>query len=123
MNKVKICIVEDERIIAHDIEFNLLASGYDVSNIVSTGEEAIRVTKASTPDVVLMDIGLEGNIDGIETADQIHSYLNIPVIFLTAYSDDITCDRAQKAKPIGFLHKPIEPAEMVQMIEKALRER
>jgi CheY-like chemotaxis protein len=120
MSKVKICIVEDECIVAQELKLKLMAFGYDVSAIVSSGEEAIEETQRSTPDLVLMDIGLQGNMDGIEAADRIHANFDIPVIYLTSYSDEATRKRADKTRHFGFLLKPFEIEDLVKIIEKAL---
>lgn len=85
----KILVVEDERITAEDIKRSLEKAGYNVPVIVSTGEDAVKFSEKYKPDLVLMDIVLEGNIDGIEAAETIRTKFDIPVIYLTAYSDKL----------------------------------
>jgi CheY-like chemotaxis protein len=89
-----ILIVEDERIVARDIEKRLKKLGYQVIGSVASGEEALRQAQLTLPDLVLMDIQLKGQLDGIQTAEHIHTDLDIPVVFLTAYADDETLQRS-----------------------------
>ncbi len=94
MAKINIIIVEDERITAEDIKKALNSVGYEVPAIVPSGEEAIKAAEELKPDLVIMDIKLEGEMDGIQAAEQIRSKLGIPIIYLTAYSDEKTVQRA-----------------------------
>ncbi len=120
MKQATILIVEDERIIATDIRDSLSRMGYNVAAVVSTGEDAIEKAKTVNPDLVLMDIMLEGATDGVQAAEKIlHSY-NIPVVFLTAYSDDSTLQRAKHSEPFGFALKPFDEKELHSTIEVAL---
>lgn len=116
----RILVVEDEIIIAEDIQRKLKTMGYDVSAIVSSGEEAIKKIKENIPDLILMDIVLYGGMDGIETAGQIHSLFDIPVVYLTAYADEKTLERAKITEPFGYLIKPFKERELQITIEIAL---
>jgi CheY-like chemotaxis protein len=121
----KILVVEDERITADDIKKSLEKAGYKVPAIVSTGEDAVKFSEKYKPDLVLMDIVLEGKIDGIEAAETIRTKFDIPVIYLTAYSDKSTVERAKTThpsafilkEPFGFLHKPFEENELYTAID------
>ncbi len=117
MAKKRILIVEDERIIAEDIRRTLINFGYHVIDIVSSGEEAIRVSLAQIPDLVLMDIMLEGELDGIEAATQIRNKVGAPVIYLTAYANEITLQSAKITEPFGYIIKPFEERELHATIE------
>ncbi|HEX3034957.1 MAG TPA: response regulator [Thermodesulfobacteriota bacterium] len=116
----KILIVENEEVIAADIEEKLEDLGYNVSAIVSSGEEAIKKTEETRPDLVLMDIVLKGDMDGIESAKQIRTHFDIPVIYLTAYADDTTLERAKITEPFGYILKPFEERELEAAIKMAL---
>ncbi|HYW22172.1 MAG TPA: response regulator [Nodularia sp. (in: cyanobacteria)] len=120
MSITKIVIVEDEAIVAKDLRNRLQKFGYTVSGIAASGQEAINKTLEFCPDLVLMDIRLKGQIDGIEAADEIHKHLDIPIIFLTAYADDKTLDRAKITEPFGYLLKPFKERELQINIEIAL---
>ncbi len=115
-----ILVVEDEYIVAKDIRNRLINLGYTVPAIVATGEEALRKTEEFKPDLVLMDIVLKGDKDGIETADEIKTRYNLPVIYLTAYTDDKTIQRAKLTEPFGYIIKPFEERELYSTIEMAL---
>jgi CheY-like chemotaxis protein len=121
--KAKILIVEDERIVAIDIKESLLRFGFHSIEIAVSGEEAIQKAERMQPDVVLMDIVLRGGIDGIEAAKVIKEQLGIPIIYLTAYSDDKTVQRAKVTKPVGYLLKPFHDKDLKQGIETALQHR
>ena len=118
----KILVVEDEGIIAIDLKGSLERLGYEVVATVSTGEEAIRDAVELSPDLVLMDIVLEGDVDGIEAAAQIKSRLGIPVIYLTAYTDESTLLRAEDAGPSGYVFKPFSERTLIKAIEAALKD-
>jgi CheY-like chemotaxis protein len=121
----KILVVEDERITAEDIKKSLEKAGYNVPAIVSTGEDAVKFSERYKPDLVIMDIVLEGKIDGIEAAETIKTKFDIPVIYLTAYSDKSTVERAKNThpsafilkEPFGFLHKPFEENELYTAVD------
>lgn len=120
MPKVRIMVVEDEALVALDLTTKLRQLGYEVPGGVFTGEEAVQQAQALLPDLVLMDIRLAGEMDGVEAAQQIHRNLNIPIVFLTAYSDDPTLERAKSAEPMGYLIKPFEQREVYTTVEMAL---
>ncbi len=115
-----IMVVEDEIVVAMEIEEKLRAIGYDVVSICSTGEEAIMGIEERRPDLVLMDIRLDGELDGIETAEQIRKRHDLPVVYLTAYADDATLNRAKLTEPFGYLVKPFSQTELRTTIEVAL---
>ena len=108
----KILIVEDERIISEDIKKRLQKLGYSVPSIARTGEEAIQKTKVLHPDLVLMDIVLEGEMDGIEAAAHIKSLCEIPIVYLTAYADRKTLERAKITEPYGYILKPFDDRDL-----------
>lgn len=120
MSIPKILIVEDERIVAKDIQINLEQLGYAVPAIAGTGVQAINKAAETYPDLVLMDINLKGEMDGVEAARQIHNLFNIPVIYLTAYSDDKTLERAKLTDPLGYIFKPFKARELHATIQMAL---
>ena len=101
----RILVVEDERITAEDIKSGLESADYEVLDMISTGEKAIEMAGKLQPDLVLMDIKLKGKMDGIEAAGQIKLKYDIPVIYLTAYSDEYTVRRAKKTDHSGFILK------------------
>lgn len=119
MEEKRILIVEDEIITAADIRESLQDMGYTVLAIVSSGEEAIIKVEENNPDLVLMDIMLSGEMDGIETAKQILLRFNIPVVYLTAYSDKIILERAKITEPFGYILKPFNERELHINIEIA----
>ena len=114
----KVLVVEDEGLIALDIAGRLEALGHEVVATVGTAEEAVE--KAAEADVVLMDIRLDGRMDGVEAAAQIRERFHLPVIFLTAHADRATLDRAKLAGPFGYIVKPLAPASLNTSIEIAL---
>jgi PAS domain S-box-containing protein len=115
-----ILVVEDERIIAMDLQNRLKRLGYAVPTVVSRGEDAISKAAEINPDLVLMDIVLQGALDGIEAAGQIHARLHIPVVYLTAYADEKTLQRAKITEPYGYLLKPFEERDLHTTIEIVL---
>jgi signal transduction histidine kinase/DNA-binding response OmpR family regulator len=120
MEKARILIVEDERIIAQGVGETLKSLGYSISGIASSGAEAIHKATNSRPDLVLMDIVLKGEMDGIEAAEQIRAHLDIPSIFMTAYDDDTILKRAKVTEPYGYLLKPFEERGLHANIQMAL---
>lgn len=120
MMKPMVLIVEDEIIIALDIQNTLTRKGYNAEAIAASGEEAIKKTEELRPDLVLMDIKLKGKIDGIEAAREIRERFNIPVAFITAYADESTIQRAREIQPIGILLKPFRERELQSFVEMAL---
>ena len=113
----QILVVEDEIIVGMDIQRRLKNLGYIVPVVVSSGEEAITKVRENKPDLVLMDINLHGEMDGIETASQIHSFSEIPVIYLTAYTDGKTLERAKITEPYAYIIKPFKDRELQINIE------
>lgn len=120
MNKTHILVVEDEGIVALDIQNRLKRSGYVVAGVASSGPEAIRKAREVKPHLVLMDIKLKGDMDGIEAAQHINSQLDIPVVYLTAYADETTLKKANLAGPFGYLLKPFKERALVATIQMAL---
>jgi len=120
MSKTNILIVEDESIIAKDIQHSLKKIGYNVVEICSTGEDAIRVAEELKPDLVLMDIMLQGELSGIEAAMQIREKFNIPIIYLTAYADESTLNKAKITEPYGYIIKPFKEIDLRTSIEMSL---
>jgi len=118
--KSKILIAEDERIIAEDISDNLISLGYGVCGIANSGEKVIDKAKKHKPDLILMDINLKGDMDGIQAAQKIKSLLNVPIIFVTAYSTEKILERAKITEPFGYLIKPIEHRTLSATIEMAM---
>ncbi|MFZ3166681.1 MAG: PAS domain S-box protein [Candidatus Methanoperedens sp.] len=120
MPDVRILIVEDEGIEALSLQHSLISMGYTVTDIVSTGEEAVIKAEEMRPDLVLMDIMLQGEIDGVTAAEQIHVRFNIPVIFITAYADEDTLQRAKMTEPYGYLVKPFQERELHISVDMAI---
>lgn len=120
MNKARILIVEDEAIIAMDIESILREYEYRIAGMVVTGEEALAAVKARTPDLILMDILLAGQMDGIEAARLIRRSFDIPVIYVSANADEATVERARDTEPYGYINKPINRKDLYSNIESAL---
>jgi PAS domain S-box-containing protein len=118
--KTKILIVEDEAIVAKNIEKHLLNAGYKVVGLATTAEESIEKAETEKPNLVLMDIKLKGKMDGIEAANRIRESLRLPVIFLTSYTDDETFQRAKLTDPFGYLIKPFEIKDLKRTVEMAL---
>lgn len=114
---VKILIVEDEMIIGANISLQLSKLGYDVTGIVSRGEEAMAHVKQNRPDIVLMDIQLKGELDGIDTVIKMHQEVDIPVIYLTANTDDEHFERAKSTNPYAFISKPFKKLDLQHAIE------
>ncbi len=120
MEKAKILIVEDEAVLAFCIESSLKEMGFLADEAVPSGEEAIIKIENERPDLVLMDIMLKGKMDGIDTAGEIRSKFNVPVIYLTAYADKSILERAKLTEPFGYLVKPFKDRELKSVIEIAL---
>ncbi len=116
----KILIVEDEFIIGFGIQHILEKNNYQVCGIYGKGEEAIQKAFELKPSLILMDINLSGDIDGIEAAEEIRKHLNLPIIFLTSYVDNLTVTRAKKSEPFAYLVKPVDSKELLITIEMAL---
>jgi len=120
MDKIRILIVEDEGLIARDIEDMVRNAGYEVCAVVGTGEDAVERAERTHPDLILMDIILRGKMDGVEAAEKIRERFNIPVIYLTAHTDENTLQRAKLTEPLGYSLKPVEQKELMTVIEMAL---
>ena len=120
MANAQILVVEDEGIVAKDIQERLKRLGYAVPVVVSSGEEALRQAAATPPDLVPMDIRLQGEMDGVEAADHLRTRFQVPVVYLTAYADEPTLQRAKATEPFGYLLKPFDERELHTAIEIAL---
>jgi len=118
--KMRILIVEDEMMIGAKLSLHLEKLGYDVAGIIPRGEEAIAHVQSNQPDLIFMDIQLNGAMDGIETAAKIKSTHDIPIIFLTANADDSHFERAKETKPEAFISKPYSVKDIKRAIELAL---
>lgn len=116
-NPIKILIVEDEMIIAANISLQLTSLGYEVTGIIPRGEEALTNIKQNQPDIILMDISLKGEIDGIETVQIMQNDNDIPVIYLTANADDGNFNRAKSTHPYAFISKPFKKLDLQRAIE------
>jgi PAS domain S-box-containing protein len=115
-----VLIVEDESVNAAVIEHQLKKLGYSIAGIAPSGEEALALAQRTKPDVVLMDIQLEGQMDGVEVAIAIRKEMGIPVVFLTGNSDEQTIHRARMTEAFGYLHKPIQEREVHSALQLAL---
>ncbi|MBU2493462.1 MAG: PAS domain S-box protein [Bacteroidetes bacterium] len=120
MTEKKILIVEDDKNIAFYAEEMILKLGYKVAGIAASGEDAVKLIEQCDPDIILMDITINGNIDGIETALIVKKKFNIPVIFMTSHSDDKTIQKAKIAEPYGYLVKPFEIKELKGTLQIAI---
>lgn len=119
---IQILVVEDESIIARDIQDCLEDLGYGVSATAATGLDAIKKATELKPDLILMDIRLKGETDGIQAAEHIWNQLQIPIIYATGFSDRETLERAKLTRPFGYILKPIEERELYTAIETALHQ-
>jgi len=120
MEKINIFIVEDESIVAKDIQNSLIKLGYNVVGIANNGADAIEKVVELAPDLVLMDIMIKGNLTGIEASEKIKEQINVPVIFLTAYADESTLTRAKITEPYGYILKPFKEIDLHSNIEMAI---
>lgn len=122
MNKIskKIMVVEDETIVARDILSTLSELGYDTSEVYTTGEDAINNVGDICPDLILMDIKLKGELDGIETGEAIYRKYRIPIIYLTGHADDELFSRTINSRPYGYIVKPFDPVALQTTIEIGL---
>ena len=118
--KMRVLVVEDEAISAILYKKILTRLGYDVCTPVATGEDAIKTTETERPDIILMDINLIGNLDGIEAAREITSNYPTPIIFITGYSNEETRERAMELDPIAYLTKPINFDNLHGLIRTSL---
>lgn len=118
---VNILIVEDEFIIAFDIKLTLESMNYNVVDIVSSGENALKIVENNNIDLILMDMGLNGEMTGIDTAIQIRKNFDIPIIYSTAYPDAITHERIQQTEPYGYVIKPFNHIKLKEVIDEKLK--
>ena len=107
-----VLIVEDEAIVAEDLRQTLIEQGFDAFAVASSGEEALARAAARRPDVVLMDIRIQGPLDGIAVAAALRERFGMPIIFLTAHADESTLERAKSTEPFGYLIKPVKSTEL-----------
>lgn len=121
MDKIHVMIVEDEPIVAQDIEETLQSAGYYVTGIASSGESALDLFRNANPDIVLLDINLKGKMDGIETAGVIKEMRDIPVIFLSGLSDKQTLERAMSVKPDAYITKPFNETQLQASVHSAIQ--
>jgi|Deesub1362B_J571_1020462.scaffolds.fasta_scaffold00006_228 CheY-like chemotaxis protein len=120
VNPPRVLIVEDETIVALDLQCTLEQLGCLVVKIVSSGEESIEAARKYSPDVILMDIKLKGKIDGIKAAEIIYQRWKIPIIYISAYSDFQSLQRMNRIKNFGYLNKPFAEYELKSFLDKAL---
>lgn len=120
MVNARVLVVEDESIVAMGIKHKLENMGHIVVEMVSSGENAVRAAREHNPDIILMDIVIKGDLDGIEAAQAIHEYSDIPIIYLTAYADDEMLMRARVTQPYGYIIKPFKSTELNANIQMAL---
>lgn len=120
MAQTNVLVVEDESIVSKDIQHSLKKLGYNVVGAAATGEQAVKLAMETQPDIILMDIMLKGEMNGIEAATQIRTETNIPVIFLTAYADESTLNKAKVTQPYGYIIKPFKEIDIHTSIEMAL---
>jgi chemotaxis response regulator CheB len=121
--RARVLIVEDERIVAKNLERRLAELGYEVSGSAASGEEAIELCARAHPDVVLMDIHLAGALEGTEAARRVWERFQIPVVYVTAYSDTATLDEAKITEPYGYVVKPFRPEQIHAALQLALERR
>lgn len=120
MTTATILIVEDEPLIADDIAMILERNGYQINEIVDNAEDALNELKSKKPDLILLDVNIEGDKDGIQLAHQINKDFQIPFVFLTSYYDNNTLKRAKATNPHGYVVKPFDEGDLVANIELAL---
>jgi len=120
MTNARVLVVEDEAVVAMDIEHRLINLGHKVVGVTARGEEAVRLGKELRPDLILMDIHLQGDMDGVTAAEQIHESFEVPVVYVTAHADEVTIQRAKISGPFGYVLKPFDERELRTVIEMAL---
>lgn len=120
MSKINVLVVEDESIVSKDIQHSLKKLGYNVVGSSSTGEKAVELAGEVHPDIILMDIMLKGDMNGIEAAEKIREMYSIPVVFLTAYADESTLSKAKVTEPYGYILKPFKEIDLHTTIEMAV---
>lgn len=114
--KIKIMLVEDEAIIARYLRMELELEGFEVMDFIPTGEQAVSLARVKKPDLVLMDIKLAGEMDGVQAAEIIMAELALPIIFMTSYSRLEITRRAKELKPAGYFNKPISAEDLKPLI-------
>ena len=114
-------VVEDEGVVSIDIRNILKNAGYSIAAVAFQGDEAVEKAEMAAPDLILMDIGLKGEIDGIEAAKRIRDRFQIPVVFLTGFADEVTMAKAREVNPSGFIIKPINEEELKKTLDDILR--
>jgi len=117
VSTARILVVEDDAIVARDLKGSLTKMGYFVTGVAAGGEEALEMAGENRPDLVLMDIMFDGDIDGIETAQRMRDLYDVPVIYLTAFGDQANFARAKQTHPLAFVLKPFDPKELYLTIE------
>ncbi|AKB40659.1 response regulator [Methanosarcina mazei] len=120
MAEGRILIVEDEHIVAMGIKRMLKSLGYTVTGVASSGKDAISKAESTFPDLILMDIMLKGELDGVEAAKEIKERFDVPIVYLTAYSDSNILERVKKTGPSGYIVKPFDEKDLYSNIEIAL---
>jgi CheY-like chemotaxis protein len=120
VSKARILIVEDEMIVARDLERALVRLGYSVPAIAISGRQALKQALKVRPDVVMMDIVLKGGMDGIETARLLMAESDVPIVYVTAHSDRGTFARARLTRPCGYILKPFDESRLAETVEAAL---
>lgn len=120
MDEVEVLLVEDEPIPAMEIKSTLTELGYSVVGIEKRGDDALKVVEAEVPDVILMDIHLDGGKDGIDVAEIVRDQYSIPIVYLTAHSDEETLNRVRGTEPEGYLVKPISGEDLKSTLTMAL---
>ena len=118
--RIKVMVVEDEVLIGMMLAKKLRASGYDVGDVVTTGEDAVRYAGETRPSAVLMDVTLAGRMNGIEAAQQIRDKYAIPIIFFTGYNDRLIHDQARRVEPVAILEKMDPIADIITAIRRAV---
>ncbi|TGN03364.1 response regulator [Leptospira dzoumogneensis] len=117
MNNLNVLIVEDEVLTAMVIRRELRKIGCNVVELATSGEDAVRIAKEDRPDLILMDITLAGEMDGITAASEIKEYLDVPIVFVTGYQDKATRERASLTKPLGYFVKPLQIDQLKNLID------
>lgn len=119
-DRYKVLLVEDERVVAKDLALTLESMGYEVIGSAATRDEAIAICEKQVPDIVLMDIRIKGEVDGIDTAHELLERYGLHVIYLTAHADVASIDRAKRTRPHAYLLKPVKVGELQGAIEIAM---
>ena len=120
MEKAKILIVEDDKSNAELMKLLMSQNGYGICDVVATGEDAVDVAQKNCPDLILMDISLQGSIDGITACEIIRKTNYIPLIYVTAYTDIDICAKAMETRPSGFIVKPFTNKQLIEQVERVL---